>query len=139
MIKYFSADYMLSSTPEATNSVLITYLVLFTITLISGIILSTILLKKSKNMPPYKTIRERIINHTLVTSILGFIFTFFLWQQIPYLSAPIVVYILLIVLVYLLIADTLYYKNTTVSELKRYKQELEYQKYLPKQSKQQSK
>lgn len=135
MTKYFSVSYILSANPEPAKNILVAYIIVFTLIIILGIIISTIFSKKAKKTKPYKLIQEKIIYHTVSVGIIGLLLVFFLWQEIPYLSSPIVVYILIAILIYLLVIDSIYYKNEVKSEIKKYKQELKYQKYLPKKNK----
>lgn len=127
----FLPDYFLSVNPHTSSNVLIFYLIFFILVFVFGLLLSGYFKKLSKKIKPYQLIQEKILNQTLSVSIIGLIFIFFSWQEIPYLSVPILIYLLIIIFIYLVITDIIFYKKTILMDVKKYKQELKYQKYLP--------
>jgi len=129
---HFSGKYLFSATPPLDNELTITLAIIFGVIIFLGIIIIAILAKKARRIPPYQDLKDRVANTFINFGIIGLMLVFFRWQEIPYLSAPILVLILIIVFLIYLSYTIMFWRRTTVKEIIKFKKEKAYRKYLPK-------
>lgn len=90
---------------------------------------------KAKKMAPIAELRSRLSTNFISFGVLGLFFVFFIWQQIPYLSTPILTLALILVFLVNLGYNIVYWRKFTIPAIRNFKQEVKYRKYLPKKNK----
>jgi uncharacterized protein YacL len=136
MRQYLSPQFFLSLNPKIPDSMIGTYLILFIFVIILGTVVSSMFKKKSLLSKPYIKMQEKVFYQSWIIGVCGLILTFFAWQEIPYLSAPILIYTLIIIFIYLIIYDIVFYYKVIKNEVLLHQQDMRYKKYLPKNKKQ---
>lgn len=129
--KYFHYKFLFSLNPRFSNQAILYLLALFLLIILIGVLLYFIFNKKAKTLSPYKILASRYLKICLTPAIIGLILIFFIWQQIPYLSVPILFMVDILVFVVLIIYTVIFWHNIIKKEVQKYKQQIRYEKYLP--------
>lgn len=118
--------------PSPYSSELKIYLSIFLSLVILSIICYIIFARKAKSVPPYLNLRSLIFGWLLGLGLTGLFLVFLAWQAIPYLSSRILVILIFLSTVIWFIYLLFYLRLTFYEQIKRFHEEENYKKYLPK-------
>ncbi len=131
MLDFFQPTNLFNWRTNFSSSFLIWEIFIFSILFILFFIFKITLLKKSKAYKSYKILSDKISSFLSTCAILGFVIIFCQWQNILFLSAPILLVILFIIfIVWFIIILRFYLKNFKIL-YKQEKQNKVFKKYLP--------
>lgn len=125
--KFLDKSYVFETKPDSSG--LYKYLLIVFVAFIIGAIV--LIIKQRKMEKIYHKLYAKIISLFMFTSIAGFAYMFFRWQEIPYISSRITLIALLLTFIIWLALILLYKYLTLPKEIKEYKQNKIFEKYLP--------
>ena len=132
-LKYhFSAKYLFSQYSPQENQLLLFLIIIFILFLLIALILFFVFSKRKNILQSSKIAYGKFANLFIFTAIGGLLLIFFRWQEIPILSAPILILMLLLVFVIILVYNILYLQKIVKPSKKDELEEQNYQKYLPR-------
>lgn len=135
LINHFKASYLFDINPHFENSIIIFFTVLSCFLIIFAVVSSITLTKKSLKLAPYIALKDKIFNNFITSGIVGLLLTFVAWQEIPYLSTPILFIIFIIVIICQIVYIIMFYRKKITADVSEYRKEISYRKYLPKSKK----
>lgn len=122
-------DYLFNPKPPFPFKYQWVIIGIFCLTIIFGIFIPILIKMKSQDSPPYKALSSKISN-LIWFGFIGLLLLFFRWQSIPYLSARLLFFILLIALFFWLIFLVRYITKDFKKQLKDYQEKIQKLKYL---------
>jgi hypothetical protein len=126
--KLFDASRIFETTPGATGLYLYSGIV-FACFLVVGTVF--LVLSRQKKLDFERKFFSKITNLFLVTGLLGGVWMFFRWQEMPYIGSRFAIYILGLFFV-LWIVNILVYKFFILPKIKeQYLEKERFEKYLP--------
>jgi hypothetical protein len=132
---FINPDYLFEKTPPFPFQFLLPLLIFFGLMFLVGLVAPWVLKKRFRKSPPFEKLAGKIQTPLITFSLLGFSLLFFRWQAIPYLSARVLLLILISVFLFWLISFSFYLKRGFQKELFQYQEELRKLKYLPSKKK----
>lgn len=128
---HINAQNIFKVNTNFTDKQIIILTSIFLFFLFLTLVLNLFFTKKIKKNPVYKILKNKIINYLMTVGFIGLFYTFSSWQQIPYLSSPVVFIIIIIVFFYFLIYNIMFWKNKIKPQIKQFEIDKKYTKYLP--------
>lgn len=135
LTSYFNRNFILDRSPQVDDKIIIGMAIFFGILFLIGLAIIFFMSTKAKKMAPIAELRSRLSTNFISFGVLGLFFVFFIWQQIPYLSTPILTLALILVFLVNLGYNIVYWRKFTIPAIRNFKQEVKYRKYLPKKNK----
>ncbi len=132
LVNHFNAKYLFNTHPQADNGIVIFFIILSCLLIVVAIVSVFILGKKAKTVAPYATLKDKIFNNFITLGIIGLLLTFVYWQEIPYLSLPIILLVFILVIIGQTVYIILFWRRNINSDIAKYQVEQSYEKYLPK-------
>ena len=131
-LDFFQSSNLLNYHPEFSNQFILGELIFFCLLLILAFASKIYFKPRFSQSELYKTLSDKVFTVLITCTMCGFMLIFFQWQIIPYLSAPFLLILLIIVLIVWLISIARYYFQDFKKSLSREKEKHNYEKYLPK-------
>jgi len=132
MKDFLTETQLFWATPAYNSNITIALLVMSVVFVIAGILVWMGLKNNAKNIPPFQELRNKMTSLFVSVGIIGLMLSFFGWQSIPFLSSRLLVIILAIIFIIWLISILIYISRNFSQELKKFKQDERYKKYLPR-------
>jgi len=108
------------------------YFAFFLALAIASVICYIIFTKKAKDYKPFASIKNLTFGWLLGFALIGLLFDFFIWQNIPYLSSRIFIILIFLAIVIWGVSLAIFIQGSWQKQILDFEAEKEYQKYLPK-------
>ena len=129
---FINSLQLLAPRPIYSSKYIIMLLVISLMMIALGIATWFLMKNISKEISPYNELKNKLTSLFATAGSIGLILSFFSWQAIPYLSSRILALILAIIFLIWSLLILIYIKRNLSWELKKFKQDERYKKYLPR-------
>jgi len=127
---FSNLDYLVDKQPTFFWQEALPFLILFVLMLLTAIIVPLILRRRFKGIVPYQQLSSRLFSPLFLFGWIGLGLLFFHWQTLPYLSARILLVILLCAFLTWLINFFIYLIKSFPQEVSTWQETLRKQRYL---------
>lgn len=130
--QFFSAMHLFNAANNYSAKFLIVELIIIFVMIIIAIIIKQYFGYKFRDIKSSRILIYKLFNAIIACAILGSVLVFFQWQQIPYLSAKFLIFLLAIIFVIWIVFIVKFYFQEFKYIVKEEKQQQYFEKYLPK-------
>jgi len=127
---FSNLGYLVDKQPTFFWQEALPFLILFVLMLLTAIIVPLILRRRFKGIVPYQQLSSRLSSPLFLFGWIGLGLLFFRWQTLPYLSARILLVILLCAFLTWLINFFIYLIKSFPQEVSTWQETLRKQRYL---------
>ena len=127
---FFTKNYLFDSNPSYPFKLLLPLLIFYGLIFLLGLFIPIWINYKYKKFLPYKNVSYKIQTVLLSFSIIGGILLFFRFEEIPYLSSRVLVYLLFLSFIIWLIFFIKYLKKQFKKDLYKFQSKVKQLKYL---------
>jgi len=127
---FTNLGYLVDKQPAFFWQEALPFLILFVLMLLTAIIVPLILRRRFKGVVPYQRLSSRLSSPLFLFGWIGLGLLFFRWQSLPYLSARILLVILICAFLTWLINFFIYLMKSFPQEVSAWQETLRRQRYL---------
>lgn len=127
---FFTREYLLDPAPSYPFKYFLPLVAFFGLMFLLGIILPIWFNRRFKGLLPYQVLSSKIQIGLLSFFIIGFLLLFFRFEEIPWLSSRLLLYLLLLSFLIWLIFILKYFRKQFREDLQKYQEKIRQLKYL---------